>query len=139
MAIDSKKSSLDLAQIARQSGFHLQAFYFVQRGLEFTVQRIHGELPKDREIDVRDTSRHISGTQLCCGLRDFAIDQYGLLARTVLRRWSIRDCEDFGRIVFAMVDAGLMHKTDNDTLADFVNVFDFTNAFADPLTLTPQA
>jgi uncharacterized repeat protein (TIGR04138 family) len=57
------------------------------------------------------------------------------LARTVLRRWQITRCEDFGEIVFAMVDAGLMHKNEDDSIRDFVDVFDFADAFATTLDL----
>ena len=76
-----------------------------------------------------DESRHVSGQQLCLGLRDFAIKQYGLLALTVLGRWGLRRTDDFGRIVFAMIEAGLMKKTDEDTLEDFRGVYDFGEAF----------
>jgi uncharacterized repeat protein (TIGR04138 family) len=51
------------------------------------------------------------------------------MARTVLRRWNITGTLDFGRIVFALVEAGHMQKTDDDTLDDFKNVYDFRNAF----------
>lgn len=131
--------TLDLAQVAQQSGYPLAAFFFVQRGLDYTVRRLHGEPPENRAADPRDVSRHVSGEQLCHGLRDFALEEYGLLARTVLRRWNIRACEDFGRIVFAMVDSGLMHKTDDDRVEDFIGVFDFAHAFGEPLTLTTKA
>jgi len=67
----------------------------------------------------------VSGQQLCLGLRDFAIKQYGLLAKTLLSRWNIKSTEDFGHIVYAMVDAGLMRKNDDDSLDDFRGVFDF--------------
>ena len=62
---------------------------------------------------------------MCEGLRELALIQWGRLARTVLRRWSITSTVDFGRIVFAMVDAGLMQKTEDDSLEDFRNVYDF--------------
>ena len=64
------------------------------------------------------------------------IEQYGLMARTVLQRWGIHSCEDFGRIVFALVDAELMLKTDEDTIDNFIDVYNFTDAFAPTLTLT---
>lgn len=79
--------------------------------------------------DTEDESRHVSGQQLCVGLRDFAIVQFGALARTVLERWGVRKTEDFGKIVFAMIDAGLMRKTDEDTLEDFRDVYEFEEAF----------
>jgi len=123
----------DLSQIAKQTPYPVSAFLFIQRGLDHTVRSIHGELDEETEALLADgedlPSRHVSGTELCEGLREFAIDQYGLLARDVLRRWSIRSCEDFGKIVFAMVEGGLMHKTDDDRVEDFEGIFDFESAF----------
>jgi uncharacterized repeat protein (TIGR04138 family) len=135
---------MELISLARSSRYSLSAFLFVQRGLDYTVRRIHGELeekvpPTASAVAVpcrSAESRHVSGTQLCLGLRDFATKEYGLLARVVLRRWNIHSTEDFGHIVFAMVDAGLMHKTDDDSVADFMNVFDFAEAFSPQLTLS---
>ncbi len=100
-----------------------EAFRFIQDGLAHTAKMIHGEANAPSE------SRHVSGQQLCLGLRDFAVQQYGLLAKVVLNRWNIRKTDDFGRLVFAMIDAGLMRKTDEDSFEDFVNVFDFEEAF----------
>ena len=99
-----------------------EAYAFIQQGLSFTVQKLHGKV-KDPKA-----SRHVSGHDLCEGLREMALGQWGRLARTVLRRWNITSTLDFGRIVFAMVEAGLMQKTDDDTLEDFRNVFDFRAA-----------
>jgi uncharacterized repeat protein (TIGR04138 family) len=95
-----------------------------------------GQIPSedDDAPDAYTHKRHISGQQLCLGLRDYAILQYGRLARTVLSSWGVRRTEDFGRIVFAMVEAGWMRKQDDDTIEDFENVFDFDEAFG---TLRP--
>ncbi len=123
---------VNLHELARTTKYPAEAFAFVQRGLDFTVQRTHGK-PDPATLP---QSRHISGQQLCLGLRDFAIQQYGLMARTVLKRWHIRSSEDFGRIVFTMVDAGLMSKTDEDDISDFADVFDFAQAFTPQLELT---
>ncbi len=122
----------DLLEAVKSSKYCLDAFLFVQRGLDFTVRRIHGEHKGDEE----SANRHITGRQLCFGLRDYANKQYGLLARPVLRRWRIHSCEDFGHIVFALVQAGLMHKTDEDSIEDFVGVFDFDDAFSSNLQLS---
>lgn len=121
----------DLLEVARRSEYPLDAFVFVQRGLDFTVRRMHGEMDTADEAETHPQfgSRHVNGQMLCEGLRDFALSEYGMLARTVLKRWRIRSCEDFGRIVYHMVDAGLMHKTDEDSYDDFKNVFDFNEAF----------
>ena len=79
---------------------------------------------------VAEADRHITGQQLCLGLRDFAIDRYGMLAPAVLGHWNIRRTEDFGRIVFAMVQHGLLSKTSDDTLEDFRSIYDFKEAFS---------
>lgn len=126
---------LDLHHVARHTEYPMEAFAFVQRGLDFTVRRIHGEADKS----VPGANRHVSGQQLCMGLRDFALQQYGLLARTVLKHWNIHSSEDFGHIVFAMVDAGLMQKTSEDCLGDFVRVLDFSEAFSTELELAACA
>lgn len=131
-----------LNQIADSAGYAVDAFLFVQRGLEFTVRRIHGEEPARAVFeDDPDTphNRHISGQELCLGLCDFAKREYGLMARSVLARWRVHRSEDFGRIVFAMVDGGLMHKTHEDTIADFIDVFSFDEAFSPSLQLSENA
>jgi len=133
--------TLELNEVAAKTRYPLDAFLFVQRGLDFTVRRMHGEMDPLEEdpddfVDEYETSRHVSGQDLCRGLRDFAIREYGMLARTVLRRWNITSCRDFGEIVFAMVEGGLMRKTDNDSIRDFHGVFDFSTAFAPDLMLS---
>jgi uncharacterized repeat protein (TIGR04138 family) len=114
-----------LQEVAAQTRYPLGAFHFVRRGLDYTVHQAHGDAEALDEAD-----RHVDGQQLCRGLRDFAIEQYGRLARTVLHRWNIYRTEDFGRIVFAMVDAGLMQATESDSVEDFEGGFDFDEAFA---------
>ena len=118
-----------LAQLAADLGHYPEAAYhFVQEGLGFTVHQAHGQqalAPDDGE----PVDRHVSGQQLCEGLRQFALAQWGLLARPVLRRWNVTATLDFGRIVFHLIEAGMMQKTDEDTLEDFRGVFDFRTAF----------
>lgn len=110
--------------------FPPEAFCFVQEGLRHTVDTIHADKEPDAE-----GGRHVTGQELCLGLRDYAIEQYGFLARTVLATWNIQRTEDFGRVVFAMVEAGLMRKTAEDSLEDFQGVFDFDEAFAEAVEL----
>ena len=117
-------------EIREKAGpFPPEAYQFLRDGLAHTVSMIHGGQLTEED------NRHVSGQQLCIGLRDFAIRQYGLLARTVLAKWGLRSTEDFGRMVFALVDAGLMRKSDEDSLDDFSGVYEFAEAFGDPGTL----
>ena len=122
-----------LIPVARSTKYPLDAFLFVQHGLDFTVKRMHGQ---HTESGTADESRHVTGRDLCVGIRDYALEQYGLLARTVLTRWNIQSCEDFGHIVFTMVDAQIMRKTDEDSIRDFIDVYDFNEAFTPKLELT---
>lgn len=122
----------------RIGGIAPEAFQFVREGLGHTVKMVHGE---HQEVASRTgaspvssdspgpDARHISGRQLCMGLRDYAVKRYGLMARTVLRKWNVQRTEDFGRIVFAMVDQGIMRKAEEDSFEDFQGVFDFSEAF----------
>lgn len=74
-------------------------------------------------------SRHITGQQLCIGLREYAIQRYGMLAPVVLRHWNVLRTEDFGRIVYRLIDVGLMSRTPDDSLTDFVGVYEFDEVF----------
>jgi uncharacterized repeat protein (TIGR04138 family) len=136
---------VDLHEIAKPTQYPADAFDFVRRGLDYTVRQIHGEeepaLPMtDEEVmDEAQSSRHVSGQQLCRGLRDYAVSEYGLLAKAVLDRWNVRQCTDFGQIVYAMVDSGLLRKNDGDSLRDFEGVFDFQTAFHYPKPLLEES
>lgn len=112
------------AMMCKFGAFPPEAFAFVRDGLSHTVKTIHGDVATGD-----DEGRHVNGQQLCLGLKDFAIRQYGLLALTVLNRWGIYKTDDFGRLVFAMIEAGYMRKNEDDTLDDFRGVYDFEEAF----------
>ena len=102
--------------LAKDPGYKFEAYSFVMAGLHFTVSR----LPK---------TRHVTGKELCQGLKDYALEQFGPLARTVLEYWGIRKTGDFGKIVFNLIDAELLKKTEEDSVRDFDNIYDFNAAF----------
>jgi len=117
-----------LEQVVDEYGrYPLEAFEFVRHGLSHTVEQIYGQAKANS-----DAACHVSGQQLCKGLRDFAIQRYGVMARTVLGHWGVHRTIDFGRIVFAMIDSKLMHKNEGDDIRDFEAVFDFETAFQMP-------
>ncbi|MDD5269749.1 MAG: hypothetical protein PHE80_01005, partial [Candidatus Omnitrophica bacterium] len=72
--------------------------------------------------------RHVNGRELSEGLREYAIDQFGPLARTVLESWGVTKTEDFGNIVFNLIKAKLLSKTEEDSIEDFMDVFEFKKA-----------
>jgi uncharacterized repeat protein (TIGR04138 family) len=114
-----------LEQLVDEVGVYpASAYQFVQDALGYTVEKLHGKL---HDVD-SSVSRHVTGQDLCAGLREYALNQWGLLAYTVLRRWNITRTVDLGRIVFALIDIGQMQKTDSDTLDDFRDQFDMKRA-----------
>jgi uncharacterized repeat protein (TIGR04138 family) len=103
-----------MARIAPRAGrFHPRAFLFVLAALEHIQQR----LPE---------RRHVSGGELAHACRELALEQYGLLARTVLAHWGICSTGDFGEIVYALIDAGLLIRQPEDRLEDFEKVYEFS-------------
>ncbi len=131
----SSEVQIDLKEIMDQAGGYSPAcFGFIRDGLAHTVEMVHGN-PADQtmlELGLSEDSRHVCGRELCIGLKDYAIDRYGMLAKSVLNRWGIHYTRDFGNIIFAMVDAGLMRTTDEDCIEDFDAVYEFDDVFADP-------
>jgi uncharacterized repeat protein (TIGR04138 family) len=83
---------------------------------------------KPRDPDAENEILHVSGPELLAGVRDLALREFGLMARTVFRMWGIDRTDDFGEIVFNLVEARLMSKTSEDSRADFKNVFDLDEA-----------
>lgn len=121
---DESDASRSLQYVIDELGLYPpEAFDFVQQGLTYTVSKLHADESEPEEC------RHVTGPQLCEGLREFALAQWGFLATTVLRRWNVRTTYDFGRIVFALVDNGFMKKRDEDSIEDFRDVFRFDDAF----------
>ena len=72
---------------------------------------------------------HVTGQELCEGVRQMAVDRFGYLARTVLESWNVRRTDDIGAIVYAMIEVELLRRNESDSLADFRDVFDFEEAF----------
>ena len=98
-----------------------ESYLFVLAGLHFTVT----QLPEPR---------HITGQELLKGLKLYGLEQFGPLALQVFQHWGVQTTQDFGRIVFNLVDAKLLRKTEEDRLEDFREVYDFAEAF-DPQPL----
>jgi len=101
------------------------AYYFLRQALDYSLKELHkrGQL---------DKTNHLSGQQLLEGIRMFALDQYGPMARSVLEYWGVKDCRDFGNIVFNLVECQVLGKTEKDSPEDFNEGYDFKTAFDRP-------
>ncbi len=97
--------------------------------------QLKGQLPEEIEElllaagGTESLDRHISGQHLCWGLRNYALKRFGALASTVLQHWQIRRTRDFGEIVFALVEIGLLITQPSDREDDFGDVYQFAQAF----------
>ena len=114
----SQKSPHPAATVVQT--YPIEAFEFMHEGLDYTVNRVHGPVKNDGK-----ENRHVSGQQLCEGLRELALSRWGRLARTVLRRWDIHSTLDFGRMVYSLIETGQLQKVEEDSIDDFRNVYDF--------------
>ena len=101
----------------KDTRYHERGLLFVLAALEFAQTRLPAR-------------RHLNGGELAWACRDFALEQFGLLAPTVLEHWGIRSTEDLGRIVFLLIDVGLLAQQPSDRIEDFDRVYDFAEVFA---------
>ncbi len=111
--------------------FDRKAYDFVRLGLDHTVKEL-----RKRDTTRAERSRHVSGPELLDGLRSYALDQYGPLAKTVLNTWGVKCCRDFGDIVFNLIEYNVFSKTENDRREDFSDIFDFEEVFVKPFRPT---
>ena len=128
-AKDAKHTLRRMVRLIESDGrYPLDAYRFLQEGLEHTVRQVHGESvwqqhQKAGLEDVRPEPAHVGGADLCLGLGKLAVARWGRLSRLVLNSWGVYATRDFGEMVFLLVNNGFLQKTDADTIDDFVGVY----------------
>src|SRR5205809_3600530 len=110
--------------VASDSRYQREAYIFLRDALDFTT--------KQQKKVKGTTVRHVSGPELLEGVRQYALKEFGPLVITVFDSWGIRSCEDIGHMVFNLIGAGIFGKTEQDSIEDFKNVYDFEEAFVKP-------
>jgi len=106
------------AEVADRDGrYTKEAFWFVRDGVHHAVR------------SRAERSGHVTAHELLETLRILALERYGANAREQLRSWGVTRCEDFGEIVFALIDNGVFGKRPEDRKEDFENGYDFATAF----------
>ena len=113
----------DIEHLADRDGrYNREAYLFVYDALQYTVEKLgRTTLPKEK--------RHISGRDLVFGISEYSAEQFGPLTCSVFSHWGINRTRDFGEIVFNLIEANLMSKTEDDQIDDFVDVYDFAEEF----------
>jgi uncharacterized repeat protein (TIGR04138 family) len=104
--------------LAQERRYDERAYLFILASIE----RLQEQLP---------VRRHVTGQELAEAVRGYARERFGLLAPTVLRHWGLTATMDIGRIVFTLVDVGLLITQPGDKLEDFADAYDFAVAFDD--------
>ena len=113
----------ELEKLVKKDGcFKKEAYLFLYDALQYTVEKLD-------KTHLPDDQRHISGKDLLYGISEHAMDQFGPLTLAVFDHWGVQRTQDFGTLVFNLVDAKLMSKTENDCIEDFIDVYDFSTEF----------
>lgn len=110
--------------LKRDKRFDAQAYFFLKDALDFTLKRI-------AETN-GGQARHVSGPELLAGFRDFALEQFGPMASTLMIEWNITQCQDIGDMVFLLIEEQVFGKQDSDKKEDFSEVFDFQASLTSP-------
>jgi uncharacterized repeat protein (TIGR04138 family) len=113
--------------VRRDPRYAYEAYEFLFEALKHTQHRLGRVPPGDA---APDEDYHVSGPELLDGVRELALREFGLMARTVFRQWGIDATADVGELVFNLIDAGLMSKTPDDHRRDFVDVYDLDEALS---------
>ena len=101
---------------AADGRYHINAYRFVYEALDYTVKQL-------------ERKRHISGRELLEGIKNLALEQFGALTVMVFNIWGVRTTADFGNIVYNLVEAEMMSRSEEDSREDFNDVYDFREAF----------
>ncbi len=105
----------------RDHRYRLDAYRFLlYEGIEYTMREYMGMKPGEY--------RHMNGRQIAEGLKELALREFGCLARDVWSWWGIRTTRDWGEVVWGLINAGLLHKQQDDCIEDFENVYDINEA-----------
>ncbi|MEX2139635.1 MAG: Minf_1886 family protein [Pirellulales bacterium] len=133
--------------LAKDRRYKFDAYVFVFEALSY-AQKVLGlgaehssEEAESQGAAATDkrAERHLSGQQLCEAIRQFALEQYGYMAKCVLNSWGVHRTADFGNIVFNLIDIKQMKKTKQDRREDFDDVFDFDEGLMQDFKITlPQ-
>ncbi len=132
------EESFPLFQVLKKdTRYPLEAYIFIRESLRFAadVLELGTESPNtDQPVEAEEAiqeaaEKHMTGQQLCEAIRQFALNQFGYMSKVVLSEWGIRSTSDFGNIVYNMIGAGLMRKSESDRRSDFDDVYDFESEF----------
>lgn len=102
--------------LKKDKRYALEGYFFVLEAVNYTRKKFR-------------KTKHVTGQELLEGIKELALVHYGAMAKVVFEHWGISRTVDFGYMVFNMVNEGVLSKTEEDSLSDFQNVYDFDAVF----------
>lgn len=125
--MDDQKITQTLSRITdADPRFSREAYEFIGHVVGMTIAKLAESGEK----------RHVTGLELLENIRELALQEFGPMTSEVFKHWGLRDTMDIGYVVFNMVDNKLLSRSDNDSIEDFRDVFDFQEAFDSPFLPT---
>lgn len=100
----------------KDARYDQSAYEFVLEALSYTQKKFR-------------RTKHVTGKELLEGMKVLLMEKFGPMTMTVLKHWGIQNTEDFGNIVFNLVDKKVLSKTEDDKIESFRNIFDFEIVF----------
>ncbi len=117
--------------VARDKRYPIEAYMFVRDALAFAADsmELSNQYHHDSQLMESAEEHHLTGQELCESIREFAINQFGYMARIVLKNWGVDSTSCFGDLVYNMIDIGLMKKSSQDRRSHFDEVYEFEDVF----------
>jgi len=98
---------------------------FAPESFRFLLEGLEEAIAATGRGDKQGPERHVTGREVLEGLITRGRRTFGPLAARVWRSWGVREPLDWGRIVFLMVENGMLNRQDSDTIEDFRAAIDF--------------
>ena len=92
------------------------AYIFVMEALAYTQKKFK-------------RTKHVKGEEMLQGMKELLLHKFGPMTITVLEYWGIKNTEDFGNIVFNLVENRVLSKTEDDSIEEFRDGYDFEEVF----------
>jgi uncharacterized repeat protein (TIGR04138 family) len=109
--------------VAADDRYQFDAYLFVQEAISYTQKSLGRK--KQEEM-------HVGAKELLNGIRESALSMFGPMASTVLAEWGIRSCEDFGEIVYNLIQYKQASQSPSDSRDDFKGGYNFDEVFRKP-------
>ncbi len=122
--------------------YKFEAYQFIRESLQYAHENLNlpdvAHASESSDAPTPPAPKHVTGQQLCEACRQYAVEQYGFMSKTVLGSWGIRSTSDLGELVYNLIRIEQMRKSETDRREDFDDVFSFDDAFEPKFEFAPR-